>query len=201
MRARHEAEQAAAARRRILTHGPRPLSAFGELDPEAFRLFLALLGDALGAMGPRAARAQVHTFDGELTVTLTRPAAGATAVLATPTASCGDRTWWSTSPRRTRAPAHEGRGVRARARGAARAQRPRRGRAAARAAPSAERRLAACLSDCGPVDLLASRRGVCRVCLPPSFPTAIRGSCAYSTDCCGASWRVREWAEAPVPAG
>lgn len=84
VRARHEAEQTAAARRRILTHGPRPLSAFGELDPEAFRLFLALLGDALGAMGPRAARAQVHTSDGELTVTLTRPAAGATAVLATP---------------------------------------------------------------------------------------------------------------------
>lgn len=32
-RARQEAEQTAAARRRILTDGPRPLSAFGELDP------------------------------------------------------------------------------------------------------------------------------------------------------------------------
>src|SRR5699024_4580196 len=48
--ARQEAEQTAAARRRILTDGPRPLSAFGELEPTAFRLFLGLLGDALAAM-------------------------------------------------------------------------------------------------------------------------------------------------------
>lgn len=83
-RARHQAAQTAAARRRILTHGPRPLSAFGELDPEAFRLFLGLLGDALAAMGPQTTTAQVHTSDGELTVTLTRiPGAGA-AVIATP---------------------------------------------------------------------------------------------------------------------
>ncbi|GAA1626703.1 TIGR02677 family protein [Georgenia ruanii] len=83
-RARHEAEQTAEARRRILTDGPRPLSAFGELDPAAFRLFLGLLGDALAAMGPRATTAQVHTSDGELTVTLTRlPGAGA-MVITTP---------------------------------------------------------------------------------------------------------------------
>ncbi|WP_460835594.1 TIGR02677 family protein [Nocardioides hungaricus] len=83
-RAREEAEQTAAARRRILTHGPRPLSAFGELDPDAFRLFIGLLGDALAAMGPRGETAQVHTSDGELTVTLRRvPGAGVAVVRTT----------------------------------------------------------------------------------------------------------------------
>ncbi|WP_299278168.1 TIGR02677 family protein [uncultured Georgenia sp.] len=83
-RARAEAEQTAAARRRILTDGPRPLSAFGELDPEAFRLFLGLLGDALAAMGPQADTAQVHTSDGELTVTLSRIPGAGTMTLRTP---------------------------------------------------------------------------------------------------------------------
>lgn len=83
-RAREEAEQTAAARRRILTHGPRPLSAFGELDTEAFRLFLKLLGDALAAMGPGAGTAQVHTSDGELTVTVQRVPGAGTAVIRTP---------------------------------------------------------------------------------------------------------------------
>lgn len=82
-RAREEAEQTAAARRRILTHGPRPLSAFGELDPDAFRLFLGLLGDALAAMGPRGETAQVHTSDGELTVTLRRVPGAGVAVIRT----------------------------------------------------------------------------------------------------------------------
>lgn len=67
-----ENEQTAAARRRVLTDGPRPLSAFGELDSEAFHLFLGLLGDALVAMVPQAEESTVHTSDGELRVTLTR---------------------------------------------------------------------------------------------------------------------------------
>jgi uncharacterized protein (TIGR02677 family) len=83
-RARKEAEQTAAARRRILTDGPRPLSAFGELDPVAFRLFLVLLGDALAGMGAQAATSQVHTSDGELTVTLSRMPDAGTAVIVTP---------------------------------------------------------------------------------------------------------------------
>lgn len=83
-RAREEAAQAAAARRRLLTHGPRPLSAFGELDPDAFRLFLGLLGDALAAMGPRAETARVQTSDGELTVTLRRVPGAGVAVIRTP---------------------------------------------------------------------------------------------------------------------
>lgn len=82
--ARQEAEQTAAARRRILTDGPRPLSAFGELEPTAFRLFLGLLGDALAAMGPQADTAQVHTSDGELTVTLTRIPDAGSMVITTP---------------------------------------------------------------------------------------------------------------------
>lgn len=83
-RAREEAEQTAAARRRILTQGSRPLSAFGELDPDAFRLFIGLLGDALAAMGPRADTAQVQTSDGELTVTLRRVSGAGIAVIRTP---------------------------------------------------------------------------------------------------------------------
>ncbi|MBO0842820.1 MAG: TIGR02677 family protein [Nocardioides sp.] len=83
-RARRENEQTAEARRRILTAGPRRLSDFGELDPLAFRLFLGLLGDALAAMGPRASTSQVHTSDGELTVTLTRTPGAGTATIRTP---------------------------------------------------------------------------------------------------------------------
>src|SRR5699024_1507057 len=82
-RDQREAEQTAAARRRILTNGPRPLSAFGELDPLAFRLFLALLGDGLAAMGPVASTSTVHTSDGELTVTLTRAQGDGVAVIRT----------------------------------------------------------------------------------------------------------------------
>jgi uncharacterized protein (TIGR02677 family) len=81
---RRESEQTAAARRRILTDGPRPLSAFGELDTDAFGLFLGLLGDALAAMGPGAERSQVHTSDGQLTVTLSRLPDADTMVLTTP---------------------------------------------------------------------------------------------------------------------
>ncbi|GAB7004675.1 hypothetical protein JCM18899A_21480 [Nocardioides sp. AN3] len=83
-RARRESEQTATARRRILTGGPKPLSAFGMLDPEAFQLFLGLLGDALAAIGPIATTAQVHTSDGELTVMLTRVPGAGIARIATP---------------------------------------------------------------------------------------------------------------------
>lgn len=79
-----ESAQTAAARQRILTAGPQPLSSFGELDPQAFRLFLGLLGDALGAMGPEDEVAQVHTSDGELTVTLTRIPGTGEMRIATP---------------------------------------------------------------------------------------------------------------------
>ncbi len=82
--ARQQNEQTAAARRRILTGGPKPLSSFAVLDEEAFSLFLGLLGDALSAMGPTADTAQVQTSDGELTVTLIRSECDAVARIATP---------------------------------------------------------------------------------------------------------------------
>lgn len=76
-RAREQAEQTAAARRRVATDGPVRLSAFGVLDRDAFRLFLALLGDGLAALGPGHDRAEVYTSDGGLRVRITRvPGAG-----------------------------------------------------------------------------------------------------------------------------
>jgi uncharacterized protein (TIGR02677 family) len=82
--ARAEAEQVAAARRRVLTHGPRLLSELAELDTEAFRLFLALLGDGLAALLPGQDRAEVQTSDGELRVVLTRVEGAGEATLRTP---------------------------------------------------------------------------------------------------------------------
>lgn len=82
--ARQQNEQTAAARRRILTGGPKPLSSFRVLDEEAFGLFLGLLGDALSSMGPTATTAQVQTSDGELTVTLIRADGDSVARIATP---------------------------------------------------------------------------------------------------------------------
>jgi uncharacterized protein (TIGR02677 family) len=72
---RHEAEQTAAARRRLATtDGPVLLSRLGGpdgLDPRAFRLFLAVLGDALAARGPGEASAIATTGDGTMEVRLT----------------------------------------------------------------------------------------------------------------------------------
>jgi uncharacterized protein (TIGR02677 family) len=71
---RHEAEQTAAARRRLATHGPVLLSRLAGpdgLDPRAFRLFLAVLGDALAARGPGEASATATTGDGTMEVRLT----------------------------------------------------------------------------------------------------------------------------------
>jgi uncharacterized protein (TIGR02677 family) len=83
-RSRAQAAQTAEARRRILTDGPRTISTFGELDREAFSLFLALLGDALAGMGPMARESRVYTSDGELTVTLTRIPNAAPMQIVTP---------------------------------------------------------------------------------------------------------------------
>lgn len=82
-RAREEAEQTARARARILTDGPMRLSTFGELDPGSFRLFLALLGDALASMAPGERSTQVFTSDGELSVSLTRCTDSQIAVIRT----------------------------------------------------------------------------------------------------------------------
>ena len=51
-RAAAEAEQTAAARARLVTEHPIRLSDLGHLDPDAFSLFLALLGEALSEQRP-----------------------------------------------------------------------------------------------------------------------------------------------------
>ena len=66
-----EATQTAAARAALATDGPIRLSRLHELDPAAFRLFLALLGDALAAREPGAREVSTTTGDGTLWVRLT----------------------------------------------------------------------------------------------------------------------------------
>jgi len=71
-RAREQSEQTAAARRRVMTDGPVPLSAFSVLDRQSFHLFLSLLGDGLAALRPGQAAAEISTSDGGLRVVITR---------------------------------------------------------------------------------------------------------------------------------
>jgi uncharacterized protein (TIGR02677 family) len=66
-----EAAQTAAARERLRTGGPVPLSRLDVLDPSAFRLFLGLLGDALAARGPEDTEVKTTTGDGSMEVRLT----------------------------------------------------------------------------------------------------------------------------------
>ncbi|MBG6138316.1 uncharacterized protein (TIGR02677 family) [Longispora fulva] len=70
-RAAQEAAQTAAARARLVTDGPVLLSHLGQLDPQAFRLFLGLLGDALSARGPHTKEVRTTTGDGTMEVRLT----------------------------------------------------------------------------------------------------------------------------------
>lgn len=76
-RAAAEAEQTAAARARLVSEHPLPLSQLGELDPDAFALFLTLLGHALSARHPDEPETRTTTGDGSLEVVLsTIPGAG-----------------------------------------------------------------------------------------------------------------------------
>jgi uncharacterized protein (TIGR02677 family) len=70
-RAVAEAEQAAAARSALATKGSIRLSDLQILDPVAFRLFLALLGDALAARRPGAREVITSSGDGMLWICLT----------------------------------------------------------------------------------------------------------------------------------
>ena len=67
-----QAAQTAAARARLTTEGPVRLSDLGELDPDAFSLFLTLLGDALSMRRPEEPTTSVTTVDGSLEVRLTQ---------------------------------------------------------------------------------------------------------------------------------
>jgi uncharacterized protein (TIGR02677 family) len=76
-RAEYEAQQTEQARRRLQTTGPTLLSELDELDSRAFRLFLALLGDALAARRPGDTEVKTTTKDGTLEVRLSLvPGAG-----------------------------------------------------------------------------------------------------------------------------
>ncbi len=78
-----EAAETAAARRRLRTTGPTLLSDLEMLDPRAFRLFLALLGDALAARKPGETEVKTVTTDGTLEVRLSLVAEGGTASIRT----------------------------------------------------------------------------------------------------------------------
>lgn len=69
-RAAAEAEQTAAARARLVTEHPIRLSDLGHLDPDAFALFLALLGEALSAQRPGEREVRTTTGDGSLEIRL-----------------------------------------------------------------------------------------------------------------------------------
>lgn len=84
-RAIAEAEQTAEARARLVTQQPIRLSDLGPLDPDAFSLFLALLGDALSAQRPDQREIRTTTADGSLEVLLTPVAGGAPVEIRTDT--------------------------------------------------------------------------------------------------------------------
>jgi uncharacterized protein (TIGR02677 family) len=69
-RAAAEAEQTAAARARLVTERPIRLGALAHLDPDAFSLFLALLGEALSARRPGEREIRTTTGDGSLEILL-----------------------------------------------------------------------------------------------------------------------------------
>lgn len=76
-RAVAEAQQTAAARARLVTERPIRLGDLGHLDPDAFSLFLALLGEALSARRPGEREIRTTTGDGSLEIRLAAiPGAG-----------------------------------------------------------------------------------------------------------------------------
>ncbi|MER7845140.1 TIGR02677 family protein [Kitasatospora sp. NPDC096077] len=81
--ARKQAEQTAAVRARLATRGEVLLSDLDELDREAFRLFLLLLGDALSAWRPGTESVSTTTNDGTMEIRLTRVPGGGIAEIHT----------------------------------------------------------------------------------------------------------------------
>jgi uncharacterized protein (TIGR02677 family) len=81
--AESETAETAAARRRLRTTGPTLLSDLDVLDPRAFRLFLALLGDALAARVPGDTEVKTVTSDGALEVRLSLVPEGGTVMIRT----------------------------------------------------------------------------------------------------------------------
>ncbi len=79
-----QSEQTAAARARLTTERPTKLGELGELDPDAFGLFLSLLGDALAARRPDRREIATTTVDGTLAVRLVALADAGTIEIQTP---------------------------------------------------------------------------------------------------------------------
>lgn len=69
--AARQADQTARARARLATTRPTRLGDLGELDPDAFALFLHLLGDALAARRPGERSVDTITADGSMRIRLT----------------------------------------------------------------------------------------------------------------------------------
>jgi len=69
-RAAAEAQQTAAARERLLTERPIRLGELDRLEPDAFALFLALLGDALSRRAPGQREIRASSGDGSLEILL-----------------------------------------------------------------------------------------------------------------------------------
>lgn len=69
-RAARQTEQTAAARARLATGRPMHLGELGELDRDAFGLFLALLGDALSVRRSGQRKVSTTTADGALHISL-----------------------------------------------------------------------------------------------------------------------------------
>jgi len=82
--ARREAEQVAAARRRLASGRRIRLSEIGELDSEEFRLFLHLLGEALARQAHPGDAVEAFSADGALRIHLAPNENGLMATISTP---------------------------------------------------------------------------------------------------------------------
>jgi uncharacterized protein (TIGR02677 family) len=82
--AAEQSEQTAAARARLATGRPTKLGELGELDTDAFGLFLGLLGDALAARRPDRREVATTTVDGTLAVRLVALADAPAVEIQTP---------------------------------------------------------------------------------------------------------------------
>ncbi|WP_033289936.1 TIGR02677 family protein [Amycolatopsis jejuensis] len=82
--AAREAAETAAARAALVTSRPTRLADLGELDPNTFRLFLTLLGDALAARTPGRRSVETTTSDGSMSIRLTAVDGAGDAAINTP---------------------------------------------------------------------------------------------------------------------
>ena len=82
--AARQADQTARARARLVTTRPTRLGDLGELDPDAFALFLRLLGDALATRRPGERSVDTVTADGSMRIRLTTVDGAAPVEVHTP---------------------------------------------------------------------------------------------------------------------